>query len=44
MQLGKLDSYIKKKHTGLVSHTLKKQKTKKQPSKWIKELNVRPET
>ena len=32
----------KKKHTGIVSNILKKKK--KQPSKWIKELSVRPET
>ena len=34
----------KKKPPGLVSHILKKKKKKKQPSKWIKELSVRPET
>ena len=45
--LGKLDSYLRKNQTGLLSHTIYKNKNKKQNpknSKWIKDLNVRPET
>ena len=39
MVLGKLDSYMQKNKTGLLSHTIHKNKFK-----WIKDLNVSPET
>ena len=39
MMLGKLDSYMQKNPTGLLSHTYIKRN-----SKWIKNVNVRPQT
>ena len=39
MILGKLDSYMQKNQTGLLSHTKYKNKFK-----WIKDLNVRPQS
>ena len=38
--LGKLDSYMVKNEIRTFSHTIKKEKN----SKWIKDLNIRPET
>ena len=38
MVLGKLDSHMKKNETGPLSYTVHKNS-----SKWIKDLNVRPE-
>ena len=38
LKLGKLDSYVQKNETGPFSHTVDKN------SKWIKGLNIRPET
>ena len=37
--VGKLESYMKKNQTGLLFHTIYKNKLK-----WIKDLNVRPKT
>jgi len=37
--LGKLDSYMQKNETGLLSYTIQKIN-----SKWIKDLNMTPET
>jgi len=37
--LGKLDSHMQKNETGLLSYTIHKNN-----SKWMKDLNVRPET
>ena len=39
--LGKLDSYMQKNETRTFSNTVLK---KKKISKWIKDLNLRPET
>ena len=39
MVLGKLDSYMQRNPTGLLSHTIDKNKLK-----WIKDLNVRCKT
>ena len=39
MVLGKLDIYMQKNKTGSLSYTVHKKK-----SKWIKDLNTRPET
>ena len=39
MRLGKPDSHMQKNETGPLSYTIKKFN-----SKWIKDLNVKPET
>ena len=46
MVLGKLDSYLQKNEIRTLSNTIhtQKQTNKQKNSKWIKDLNVRPET
>ena len=41
MVLGKLDNYMQKNKTRILPNTIQK---KKKNSKWIKDLNIRPET